>query len=930
MNRIYILCAGSAFFLPVVDCISAPITSLQQEISSFKEKREEKRLKKEKTRYEVVSPTSGKPGYPTIQDAIEAARAEGASSLYPAVIAIEEGSYEEDLTLYDGIEIEGPDGEFLDLENPENPLVQIVGIHTWPQEGAVHLKNLTFQIDPSGMGSNFGFQKNKDHDPKSLIPATTDRTNPALTNSGGGSSIVANPHSVLIGTTGNSIASLPVAGNGQILIGSNGADPVWAVPTDTPTLVWTAGPGTLRADVVGGTGGISAVVGVSPINVTTSIGGTATVSFSSSYAGQTSITTLGTIGTGTWQGTLISPTFGGTGVNNGSNTVTWSNGSATFDFNGGTNVTFPTLGMLATTSQIPTLPVSVANGGTGATSLTAHGVVIGEGTSPVSVTSVGMNGQLLIGATSADPAFATVAGTQGVTFATGANSLSIGLMNVPNSALANSSITLSNGTNITVTGSTVLGGTATIGVSGQISPGNGGTGVNNGSNTVTWSNGSATFDFNGGTNVTFPTLGMLATTSQLPTLPVTVPNGGTGVSTLTAHGVLLGEGTSNVAATSAGTSGQLLQSGGASADPAWTTATYPSSAASSGSVIRANGSNFLESTSSWPDTVTQYGILYADLTNHVGQLAVNPNGALITNSSGVPTLLTALNTGQILQSNSSTGPVWSTASYPSTTTANQILYSSSSNTVAGLTSGNNLLAATDSSGNLAMRAFSLNIQTFSSTGTYTPTSGMVYCLVRMVGSGGGGGGVASTTSSQLSTSSGGGAGEYAEGVFSYSTIVGSGTKASVTIGTAGSGGSAGANNGSSGNTTSLTANNGSGTLLLSAAGGGGGIGGSATGTGISTLGGAGGSGGTGSGTVIHTPGAVGGYCFNAFASSILIGGNGGSSLFGPGGAPAQGAANNGVSPGSGGSGAANSTSGSARAGGNGAAGYVEIIEFIIN
>lgn len=54
------------------------------------------------------------------------------------------------------------------------------------------------------------------------------------------------------------------------------------------------------------------------------------------------------------------------------------------------------------------------------------------------------------------------------------------------------------------------------------------------------------------------------TSSVLP-----VANGGTGDSSLTAHGVLIGEGTSAVNVTSAGTSGQALVSGGASADPAF-------------------------------------------------------------------------------------------------------------------------------------------------------------------------------------------------------------------------------------------------------------------------------------------------------------------------------------------------------------------------
>ena len=48
---------------------------------------------------------------------------------------------------------------------------------------------------------------------------------------------------------------------------------------------------------------------------------------------------------------------------------------------------------------------------------------------------------------------------------------------------------------------------------------------------------------------------------------VTVPKGGTGDVTLTAHGVLIGNGTGAVAVTGAGTAGQVLTSNGAAADP---------------------------------------------------------------------------------------------------------------------------------------------------------------------------------------------------------------------------------------------------------------------------------------------------------------------------------------------------------------------------
>jgi hypothetical protein len=55
-----------------------------------------------------------------------------------------------------------------------------------------------------------------------------------------------------------------------------------------------------------------------------------------------------------------------------------------------------------------------------------------------------------------------------------------------------------------------------------------------------------------------------------------VPNGGTGVATLNNHGLVIGQGINPVAVTAAGTAGQVLQSGGSSADPLYSTAIYPS------------------------------------------------------------------------------------------------------------------------------------------------------------------------------------------------------------------------------------------------------------------------------------------------------------------------------------------------------------------
>jgi hypothetical protein len=51
----------------------------------------------------------------------------------------------------------------------------------------------------------------------------------------------------------------------------------------------------------------------------------------SPLAGSSSITTLGTIGTGTWNGDIIDSTYGGTGVNNGGRTLTITGANRTLD-----------------------------------------------------------------------------------------------------------------------------------------------------------------------------------------------------------------------------------------------------------------------------------------------------------------------------------------------------------------------------------------------------------------------------------------------------------------------------------------------------------------------------------------------------------------------------------------------------------------------
>lgn len=99
-------------------------------------------------------------------------------------------------------------------------------------------------------------------------------------------------------------------------------------------------------------------------------------------------------------------------------------------------------------------PLKVEQGGTGEITLVANAVLIGQNPDDIGVTNVGTTNTVLLGNTGLPPSFGAI----------------------PNGALTNSSITLTNGANITVTGSPVsLGGAATIAVSGVIPIANGGT-----------------------------------------------------------------------------------------------------------------------------------------------------------------------------------------------------------------------------------------------------------------------------------------------------------------------------------------------------------------------------------------------------------------------------------------------------------------------
>lgn len=175
----------------------------------------------------------------------------------------------------------------------------------------------------------------------------------------------------------------------------------------------------------------------------------------------------------------------------------------------------------------------------------------------------------------------------------------------------------------------------------------------------TMTGGAFTFTgtLTGNTAVTFPTSGTLLTTVG-GVLPLN--QGGTNAALIAANGGIVYSNSTQLAILApTATANQVLLSG-ANTTPSWSTAVYPV-------------------------TTTLSQLLYSSSSNVITGLATATNGTLVTGATGIPAILAGPGTtGNILQSNAAAAPTFSTATYPSTTTVSQILYSSSSNVVAGL------------------------------------------------------------------------------------------------------------------------------------------------------------------------------------------------------------------------------------------------------
>lgn len=172
--------------------------------------------------------------------------------------------------------------------------------------------------------------------------------------------------------------------SGQAVV-SNGATsaPTWQSIVDSVI----AGSG---VTVSGATGNVTISIpagGVSPTQLATQAANTVLGNATASTASPTAITV--------------------TGCNGAAQALQWTNGSGF-----GCNSSIATSGANANITSLSglTTALSVPQGGSGRTTLTTHGVLVGEGTAAIAQLAVGTTGQVLVGSTGADPAFGSSVG----------------------------------------------------------------------------------------------------------------------------------------------------------------------------------------------------------------------------------------------------------------------------------------------------------------------------------------------------------------------------------------------------------------------------------------------------------------------------------------------------------------------------------------
>lgn len=231
-----------------------------------------------------------------------------------------------------------------------------------------------------------------------------------------------------------------------------------------------------------------------------------------------SATTLGTVSTGVWQGTLIGSTYGGTGVNNGSSTITIGGNvtysgafTTTISVSANTSVTLPTSGTLYGTA---TGSITSAQMLASLSDETGTGALV-FGTSP-SLTTPALGTPSALVLTNAT-GLTSVQVTTALTF----TPLNVAATTLPSSFLASSL------TSIGIISTGTWQGTLLAGQYGGTGVANTGKTITLGGNFGTSGAFSTTLTVGASTNVTLPSTGTLSTLAGTESLTNKTINGNT-------------------------------------------------------------------------------------------------------------------------------------------------------------------------------------------------------------------------------------------------------------------------------------------------------------------------------------------------------------------------------------------------------------------
>ena len=330
---------------------------------------------------------------------------------------------------------------------------------------------------------------------------------------------------------------------------------------------------------------------------------------------------------GTWNGGTIGTAYGGTGLTT---------------FTAANSALYSTSSSALTAGTLP-----VAAGGSGATTFTANGVVYGNGTSALGVTSAGTTGQVLVGNTGSAPSWATVSSSLVSSFQTSLSGLTPSTATTGAVTLAGTLGPTSGGTGLTsyTQGDLVYATAAnTLGTLADVATGNalisGGVGAD-------------------------PLWGKIGLSTHVSgTLPI--GNGGTGQTTasaafdalnpMTTVGDMIYEGSGPTAVRlPIGSSNQVLtvvggipswqtpSSGGVTTISFGSTGLTPSTA-TSGAVTVA-GTLGATSGGTGQSTYATGDILYASASNTLSKLTAGTNGQVLTLASGVPSWAASTSSG---------------------------------------------------------------------------------------------------------------------------------------------------------------------------------------------------------------------------------------------------------------------------------------------